>query len=126
MHANLLDGGALWRITFEESLHFAIAGDVPVFDAGNGRIRNGDVKVTRVSEAAVPTTHRLLLTAFSTLDPSGTFTVSLAGVSSRRVRVDTSADLLQSVSQDAGVFAYLVRWERLFVACTSALLTRAK
>lgn len=97
-HQELLDGGSLWRITFNDHSRVARADGAPLLSVYRDGVANGTVSVKRVTEAASPVVHRVLLTAESTLDPGGAFEMSLAGTTTRSVSVEASADLLQHVS----------------------------
>lgn len=60
-------------------------------------LTNGTATVARISAAASPVVHRVLLSSISTLDASGVFEMSVAGVVTRPVSVDASAVVLQNV-----------------------------
>lgn len=97
-HRELLDGGSLWRVTFDDYSLVARAGGTPPFNASRGSITNGAVSVERVFNAASPVVHRVLVAALSTLDSTSSFELSLENVVTRRITVDESAYYLQNVS----------------------------
>ena len=97
-HKELLDGGSLWSVIFEDYSVVARAGGAPLLEVSRDATTNGAVSINRVTEAASPVVHRILITAASTLDPTGMFELSLEGVVTRPISVGVSAYHLQNVS----------------------------
>lgn len=97
-HQSLLDGGSLWTLNFNDYSVVAQAGGAPIINASRDATTNGRVSVERVVEAASPVVHRVLIAAASTLDSTGSFELTLEGIVTRPISVDTSAYHLQNVS----------------------------
>lgn len=76
----------------------ARVGGAPLIEVSRDATTNGAVSIDRVAEAASPVVHRILLTAESTLDSTGSFELSLEGVVTRSISVGVSAYQLQNVS----------------------------
>lgn len=85
-------------MTFNDYSTTAGKGGAPLLNVSWNGITNGSTTIERVSEAASPVVHRVLLTAASAIDSSGSFEMSVAGVVTRPVSVDASADAVQNVS----------------------------
>lgn len=96
-YRGLLDGGSIWTVTFNDYAITAGKGGVPLLNVSWDGITNGLTTIERVSEAASPVVHRALLTAASAIDSSGSFEMSVAGVVTRPVSVDASANTVQNV-----------------------------
>lgn len=94
----LLDAGCLWSVTFDDYVRVARAGGAPLINVSSEAISQGVVTVERVVDAVSPVVHRVLVAASSTLDSTGSFGLSLAGVITRPISVDVSASSLQHVS----------------------------
>lgn len=106
----LLDGGIVWQVTFNDYDTVIRQGGAPLFAISERSITNGTVTVERLSRAAMNPIHRVLVRAESTLDSGGFFAMSLAGVSTRPVSVGASADTVQNVSNSV---APRCRWDAL-------------
>lgn len=94
----LLDGGIVWQVTFNGYDTVVRRGGAPLFAISERSIANGTVTVERLFRAATHPVHRVLVRAESTLDSWGFFVMSLAGVSTRPVSIEASADTVQNVS----------------------------
>lgn len=108
-HQDLLDGGSLWTLVFNDYSVVAQAGGAPVLNVSRDATTSGVVSIERVAEAASPVVHRILIAAASTLDSTGFFELSLEGVVTRPVSVDTSAYNLQNVRVFTVFWARTVR-----------------
>lgn len=97
-HKALLDGGHLWSVTFTEYSLVAPAGGAPLLAISGDATTRGVVTIERVAVAASPAVHRVLVAGASTLEPMGSFELSLEGVASRAISVDASAEDMQNVS----------------------------
>lgn len=97
-HKELLDGGSLWSVLFDDYSMVARAGGAPLIEVSRDAATNGVVSIHRVTEAASPVVHRILITAASALDSTGSFEMSLEGVVTRPISVGVSAYHLQNVS----------------------------
>lgn len=97
-HKLLLDGGSVWSVTFDDHPLIARAGGAPLLAVSRDATTRGSVSVERVADAASPSVHRVLVAAFSTLDSTGMFELSLEGVTTRAISVDASAEDMQDVS----------------------------
>ncbi len=93
----LLDGGNIWSVTFNDYSLVAGAGGAPLLAVSHDDTTIGVVSIARVTGAASPTVHRVLVAALSTLEPTGMFKLSLEGVVTRAILVDASADDMQNV-----------------------------
>lgn len=103
-HKALLDGGSLWSVTFAEHSLVARASGAPPLAVSDDTTTQGVVSIERVTVAASPAVHRVLVAGFSTLEPTGMFELSLEGLATRAISVDASADDMQNVSFGAEVF----------------------
>lgn len=97
-HKELVGGGSLWSVLFDDYSVVARAGGAPLLEVSRDATTNGAVSINRVTEAASPVVHRILITAASTLDSTGSFELSLEGVVTRPISVGVSAYHLQDVS----------------------------
>lgn len=97
-HRQLLDGGTIWSLTFDDYSLVARAGGAPLIAVAHDEITRGVVSVERIADAASPAVHRVLVAALSKLESTGMFALSLEGVVTRAISVDASADDLQDVS----------------------------
>lgn len=95
---DLLDGGSTWRMTFEDYSRTARAGGAPLLNISRDATNKGTVSVKRLTKAASPVVHRVLVETPSTLETTSSFELSLAGIISRPISVDVSASFLQNVS----------------------------
>lgn len=94
----LLDGGYIWNVTFDDYSLVARAGGAPLIAVSRDAVARGAASAQRVATAASPVVHRVLVAAFSTLTSTGMFELSLEGVVTRAISVDASADNMQNVS----------------------------
>lgn len=94
---DLLDGGSIWRVTFEDYSRTARAGGAPLLNIFHDATNKGTVSVKRLTEAASPVVHRVLVETPSTFEPTSSFELSLAGIVSSPISVDVSASFLQNV-----------------------------
>lgn len=94
---DLLDGGSIWRVTFEDYIRPARAGGAPLLNISYDATNKGTVSVKRLTKAASPMVHRVLVETPSTLETASSFKLSLAGIISNPISVDVSASFLQNV-----------------------------
>lgn len=97
-HKELLDGGRIWSVKFDDYSLVAGAGGAPLLVVSRDAVTRGGASVKRIANAASPAVHRVLVAAFSTLASTGMFELSLEGVVTRAISVDASAETLQNVS----------------------------
>lgn len=99
-YKGLLDRSTVWEVTFDD-FNIARRGGAPLLNISDDHVTNGTVSVERVAAAASPAVHRVIVRAESMLDVGGYFELSLAGVKTRPVSIEASADTLQHVSVSA-------------------------
>lgn len=97
-HKALLDGGNLWSVTFTDYSLVARAGGAPLLAISGDATTRGAATTERVAVAAAPAVHRVLVAGASTLEPTGSFELSLEGVATRAIGIDASAEDMQNVS----------------------------
>lgn len=85
-------------MTFDDYSLVARAGGAPLLAVSRDAVTRGAASVERISGAASPVVHRVLVAAFSTLASTGMFELSLEGVVTRAISVDASAETMQNVS----------------------------
>lgn len=97
-HTAYLDSSHAWDITFEDYAGIARRGGAPLFNISSPNITNGVASVERIAAPASPAVHRVLVKGESTLDPRGYWRLSFAGLVTRAISIEVTAQTLQHVS----------------------------